>query len=628
MDSIAEAFGKCKVDTAKIDIILSEYAYLSDSKPIKAIEYGKAALKIAQAINDKKRECALLDLIGEGYDQLGNIADAMANYNESFKIADETHNLNGLAKALLNLGSCYTDIGNFKLAITYYGNAIDYFKKLNDSDLICRAEVYISDALYKFNKPDEAIGYLVKAQQISQQRNAFMADYIYANFAECHYRKGQYELAKENALKGIAAAERNNDLYLLSAGYTELGKEYLAQNDLANAELFIKKGLEIAKQTNIKENLIECYNLFSEVMKKQKRFEDALQYKTLYITTKDSVESALNDNIMEAYENEKKNKEIALMKSDELRKDAQLKQQHYVTTIIFAVLLLLICISGYVLYSRIKLTKANSEIRRAYIELNKSRKEIIQQNQELIKNNERILEQSLKIEELNNLKDRLFSIISHDLRSPLNNLKGILNLIAGGNLSQERFQTVVTKLVRGVSSTSDLVENLLSWSTAQLKGVAIDIIDFDIATVAQNQVNLFEKQASDKEIVLTNEVVQHTLVHADKNMIEIVLRNLVANAIKFSHSGGRVVVTSTENEDNVEISVRDTGVGIPTENIKRMFQVKERFTTVGTDNEVGTGLGLLLCKDFVEKNNGTIGIESKEKEGSRFWFTLPKGVGD
>ena len=163
----------------------------------------------------------------------------------------------------------------------------------------------------------------------------------------------------------------------------------------------------------------------------------------------------------------------------------------------------------------------------------------------------------------------------------------------------------------------------MEWSNNQLKGEIIENSYFDMHDLVHKQIELFEMQAFEKQIVLKNEIPIGTLLFADKNMIDIIMRNFVSNAIKFCNESGNVIISSKRQEDSVEISVQDEGVGIPVENLEKIFQEKGRFTTLGTNKEQGTGIGLMLCKTFVGKQNGRIGVESKENEGSRFWFTIP-----
>ena len=622
-DTLWTVYNNCKVDTAKIDMIIQASDYLRDAKPDAAIEFGKAALEVAKKIEDRKREGLLMDLIGQGYDQKGDIANAITFFNGSFKIANELHDFNAVAEIKLNLGACYTDVGNYKLGISAYKSAVDYYKQINDKKRLCRSEIFLSDALFKSNDPDNSLLYLEKVMPLSIELNGYMLHYVYTNFAECYFLKGNYELAKKNVAEAMKISEKINDLYALSADYLVLAKVYLALNDYKNAETFAKKGYDIAKQTQIRENLIDSYKIFSNVFEKQGKYSEALKYKNLFITTKDSLESALNDYILQDYENEKKDEMFAMMKADEFQKNAELRRQKYIIVFFVFALFMFIAITIYIFYSRITLKKANIEIELVNKELNNKQKEIILQNEVLIKINEQISQQSEDIKKLSNLKDRLFSIISHDLRSPLRSLQTVLSLFLEGNLSQDRFQTIVPNLVKGVGTTSELLENLLHWSKSQLTGAKIVRIDFDIYLLAQNQIALFEKQATDKQIVFSNQIEEESFVYADKDMIDLVLRNLVANAIKFCYPSGKITLSALQLGNKIEVSVADEGVGISPENIQKVFQDNERYTTKGTANESGTGLGLLLCKDFIEKNNGTIGVESELKVGTRFWFTLP-----
>ena len=621
-DSLIAVSNNSKVDSTRIDLLLEASNLVLDFNPKKAIQLGEIALKKAQSIQDSKREQQSYVRIGAGYEDIGDITNAIANFNESIKIATKNNDIIALGETKLSLGIVYSDLGNQQLSIEYYTSAMECYSKSKDMKGLCRSYVDLSDALFKSNNSDKAIFYLNKAKELSLKNDNYLLLYIYTNIGEVYCQKHEYDLARENAFESIELAKEANNLYILSSDYLILTKVYLAQNDLKNARINVEKGLQLAQTTGIKEILISSYNLYSQTLEKQKDFVEALKYRNLYMSTKDSLQSTLNNNLLQAYESEKRDGEMAVMKSTEIQKDAELKKQHLITAIILVTLILVIGFSGYVLYTRNKLKEANLELEIANSEISDKQSEIVLQNNELVANNEQIKVQSKHIEELNSLKDRLFAIISHDLRTPFNNLKGILNLLTSGDLSKEKFQTIIPMLEKSLSTASGLLDNLLHWSNSQLKGEIIELNDFEINRLVKTQLDLFEKQATDKQIILINEIPEGTIVFADSNMIDVVLRNLVANAIKFCHAGGKITISSKQMEGFVEISVQDEGIGISPNNIPRIFQEKGKFTTLGTNREFGTGLGLLLCKDFVEKLNGKIGVESKVNEGSRFWFTL------
>jgi PAS domain S-box-containing protein len=227
-----------------------------------------------------------------------------------------------------------------------------------------------------------------------------------------------------------------------------------------------------------------------------------------------------------------------------------------------------------------------------------------------------------KLHELNRLKDRLFSIISHDLRSPLLSLMDILSMANDGMVSDEEFKSFLPTLSKNIGYTSGLVDNLLQWSKSQLEGTAINATHFDIKDNVTYVLNSFGQISADKGVILHNNINLATVVYADMDMIQAVLRNLVSNAIKFCRKGDKISINAEIKRETATIWIADTGIGIASENIDKLFGTNN-FTTKGTTNEQGTGLGLLLCKDFIEKNSGKIWVESKPDQGSCFYFTLP-----
>ena len=177
-------------------------------------------------------------------------------------------------------------------------------------------------------------------------------------------------------------------------------------------------------------------------------------------------------------------------------------------------------------------------------------------------------------------------------------------------------------LANNVGHTSELLENLLHWAKSQLQGETIHPVHFDLKTMVDHKMNLLEKKALEKGIHIQNKMQENTCILADQHMIELVLRNLLANAIKFCKKDDSITITAEADDKLTTVCVCDTGVGIPEKNLKKLF-ASETFTTQGTESEKGTGLGLLLCKDFVEKNNGNIWVESTLDKGSQFYFTVP-----
>lgn len=225
--------------------------------------------------------------------------------------------------------------------------------------------------------------------------------------------------------------------------------------------------------------------------------------------------------------------------------------------------------------------------------------------------------------ELNFTKNKIISIISHDLRSPLNSLKGILTLLNSRTISQDEFYQLSADLEKNIENLSYMLDNLLHWAFTQMKGFTANPTRFPFYQLVEEQTNLFAETARQKNIQLQNKVPEQVMVYADVNHIRLILRNLINNAIKFTTEGGSVTIQATSRQHYIIISVTDTGIGIGEDYLKRMLRSSEQASGTGTRGERGTGLGLLLCKEMLAYNSGEFWITSKPGEGSTFYFSLP-----
>jgi signal transduction histidine kinase len=227
-----------------------------------------------------------------------------------------------------------------------------------------------------------------------------------------------------------------------------------------------------------------------------------------------------------------------------------------------------------------------------------------------------------QLDNLNKVKDKIFSSIAHDVRSPLSSIQGLLSLMNLNILSQEELQKIIIELSARVNTTTSLLENLLNWSRNQIATAKANPVKTNVKNLADECFELYHNNAVEKNITLINKIPDSSVIYADEEMIKIILRNLISNAIKFTRPNGEVKVEAAPQEDILCISVSDTGVGIPQANLDKIFSFDTK-STQGTAQEKGTGLGLVLCKEFIEKNGGKIWVDSLQDKGSTFSFTVP-----
>lgn len=241
----------------------------------------------------------------------------------------------------------------------------------------------------------------------------------------------------------------------------------------------------------------------------------------------------------------------------------------------------------------------------------------------IIENELRLSEQQLR--ELNATKDKFFSIIAHDLKNPIGAFKNVLELLYESfeDFSKEELIEFIEPLKDSAKQLFALLENLLLWSRAQTGRIETNPEIFDISELIKQNINLLKLQAENKNIEILNVSLEKIEVFADPNMITTVLRNLISNAIKFTPNGGKIYLFVSKSDTNAIVCVEDTGIGMSPNDQEKLFRIDIHHTSLGTNQEKGTGLGLIICKEFIERNGGKIWVESQEGKGTKFFFSVP-----
>ena len=232
-----------------------------------------------------------------------------------------------------------------------------------------------------------------------------------------------------------------------------------------------------------------------------------------------------------------------------------------------------------------------------------------------------IEEQKKELERLNSEKDKLFSIVSHDIRMPLNSIQGYLEMLAEHDLDEDEKEYLKEQLLQLTRDTSDMVLNILSWSKTQMEGSYVELAQLNVSEALKEGLNIEKNAAKRKGVDLVIKTDDSLTILADKNMLQLVIRNLVNNAIKFTQNGGLITLTTQRRGEDCCISIKDNGLGINPEQQETLFKLKA-ISTYGTNNERGIGLGLLLCKEFTDLQGGKIWFERNTDKGSSFFLSF------
>ncbi|NOU19371.1 MAG: hypothetical protein HOO91_17585 [Bacteroidales bacterium] len=503
----------------------------------------------------------------------GLLENAIDLLKKSLEMTGRLSNLNGTSVLCTKIGLLYAETKNFENSLTYFLKSLDMARRMNRKSEIISSLLNIANSYNEIEKYNESVPFLVEAETLSK------------DIGDTKYLRNCYSLMTRVYDK-VGDREKSTQYFNLFAAITKKIQQEEVSKKEDEARLMVDKA-------NSKVLEVESIKNATEQELKEKKIE--LNEKQINL---DKVEQISREQQMQ----------IDLLNKEKELQKAIIHQQRLMRNVYLGIIITVLLISGLTYFGYEKIKKSNVLLNSKNIEISFQKDEIVKQAEDL--------------RELNALKDKIFSIISHDLRSPLFSLIGMLNLAKDGYFSIEEQNQILSELSKNVEYNTELLENLLKWASSQMMDSSINSVCFDIHDIVRNKVNLYEKTAAQKGIKLENKVNVNTEVLADRDMIEVVMRNLITNAIKFSKEGDVVVISSKSQEGIITTCVADNGMGIPGEAIEKLFG-KHVFSTRGTLNEKGTGLGLILCRDFIQLNGGRIWVESELYKGSKFFFTLP-----
>lgn len=528
---------------------------------------------------------------------------AVQYFEQSIKLNEVIDNQQGIIGIKNNLGMIHADLRQYEKAYQYFALVLEERKKAKEPVSIIASLINISVITNNLQRYDQSIAYIQESLNLAiQMKDIEQMRSCYGMLAETYEKKGD----PVNTLKYF-------NLYRTFHEESQRTKLEKVQMTAQEAELHAKL-LELENR-----NKALSLNQKDAVIGEQEKELAGLtaEQQTLLATM------SKKDMLLLMANNELKVKELQF-KEQEAREELEDVRQFWLIAV------LVICLVATVLIVVI-LARSNAEKRKTNWLLTQQKHQLQEQTEalhlqaeELQTQAESILAKNDKLDKLNSVKDKMLSIIAHDVRSPLSMIAGFLDLFESGDLNKAEQQELSSQLKVSTLHTLDMLEDLLNWARSQMGGIKTQPTLFNLTELAQEKTNFLGELAQKKQVEIINSLDKEYLVWADKNQISIVFQNLLSNAIKFTNPQGYVTILLLDEPTNYfTVQVSDTGVGIGADKIDQLFKTDSHFTTKGTANEKGTGLGLLLCKEFIEKNGGTIWVKSELYKGSTFSFKLP-----
>jgi signal transduction histidine kinase/tetratricopeptide (TPR) repeat protein len=605
IDSLEIELNHAKEDTLKVKMLnrLSSLNYYIDSNI--SFKHAKSALLLSQKLGYKNGSGYAYNNIGICYWLKSDFPKALNYVYKALKIHEDKNNKYGIANSNNALGTIYVEFKNYKLALACYKKALKISQEIKDQKSIATYLNNIGDIYLRMKEYQKALYYFDKALKTNKiTKNSFESGLNYTNIGITNNFLKQYEKSIKATNKSILINKNDSSLF---NGFNkiELGKSYyflaLEEQNKIKKEKLLQKSLDYVNESMLLfkkyESLIDirdAYLYLSRIKKAQGKIEDAL-----YFFEKNT---NLNDSI---FSNENKT-QIALLKSQreiELRdkkieiQDLKIKNAQRKVYLLIAITVAVVIL--FALFLVLYLSKR--------------------------KTNQLLNDKNKIISTINSQKDKFFSIIAHDLRDPFNGFLGLSELLAEDldNMSKEEIQFAAVSMKSSAANLFQLLENLLEWSRIEQGLIPFAPQKKLVLPIVAECMTTIQDAANNKSISVNIEISEKTVVFSDNNSIHSVIRNLVSNAVKFTPEGGTIHIQAKQDDKKTTISITDTGIGMSAKIVENLFRLDVQTNRNGTNNEPSTGLGLILCKEFVEKHGGEIWVESEEGKGTTFYVSFP-----
>ncbi len=624
-DSLIQSLNKETIDTNRIKTYVKIVKFYNSTEPIKALPYAISLTELAEKLNIEKFLALSYNQLGITYFFLGNTNQSAELFLKVLKINEKNSDSLGISRSLNNIGLVYHDDKAYTKSLEYFNRSLEIKLKLKDYPTLWTTYMNIGLSYSSLNEYDKALNNyflgLGAWKLLKEEKNESYAS-IMSEIGVVYQMTDSLDKAEKYLNEAITYYEKSKSSYRVANTLLHLAIVNRKRNNMEVAQNYLDKSLKLIKESGAFSILPDYYLELSNIEESKGNVKKSFDYFKKQQVLKDSLskEQNLNDmnRMQEMYNIEKQNAETAVLKKEVELGEEKLLRTRIVTYGVISLLIIVVVFSFYLLKVINRWKAANEKLKEQQILINSTNEELKKQRDEL-----EILANELK--RLNSDKDRFMSILSHDLKSPFSTILGLSEMLTENirAFSVTELEDIAINLSKTAHNTYKLLEDLLLWTRAQSGKIPFKLQKLSLSEICRLTLEILNPGARAKGITLSYNPMDEIYVFADEDMLRTVLRNLVSNAIKFTDKNGSIIIGAEETGSKLIVSVSDNGVGISPENVPKLFNNSEILTTPGTAHETGTGFGLLLCKEFVEKHGGRIWAESEQGRGSKFIFSLP-----
>lgn len=616
LDSL-NAILKGKSGKDRIDLLNQLAASLRESAQKEAMDFSIEADSLAEISGDLSGQSRALENIGWIYYRQGQWEKSFEFSEKAYELAIKGNDQLQAARLMNNMGALYYEQHSYSLAIEQFKKGYGLATQVNDLYTRVRSLNNIGLSYTDANELDSALVYSKQAIALSKGLGSpYLTSFAHRIIGDVFMAKGNYDSAQLVYQNSLEIA-REQGVKSFEAGVLHrLGNAYLLDGKFDQAEEVLLYSVKLSEENKLLDELSKSHRYLAKLYEKKGEIEEAFFHQSQYLTLNDSLLNKSNWDrlalLQNMFQTNLKESELELLKAQNENQAYRLKTSRQYM-VFFAITAALIGILGIRLYFM------NKNIRSFNASLLAQQKKIEEQN--VILGN-----QSLQLKGINETKNKLFSILGHDLRGPIGQVKSVVDMLLAGHLEKEEFLDLIHVLNKDIDSVNFTLNNTLKWSMAQMEGFNVNLSTFDLRVVVDNSLKLLQAAFKEKNLAVFNQMEASVIVFGDQDLIEVVVRNILNNAVKFSNQADAVTIYSETEENWVHWSVLDQGVGMTADQIKLILSDSYSLTKSqpGTNHEKGSGLGLQLAKEFTRKCGGEIKIESYPGHGTKFSVRLPR----
>lgn len=588
-----------------------------------ALFYFAKGYELARKVKYERGMARALASMGYVYEKIDNEREAIDKYKEALRLYKKVNYPKGINQCYINIGGIYHDLGEYKVARSYDLLALESYKKMGHEPGIAAALFSLGGGSLELGEFEKARKYFQESLDIRTKIGDINGIALATwGLARVDIKEGRFEKALPNLEIALKYDIELENTFHESAVLISFARAYLGLREYKKAREYAERAYKNSKAMKSLSMRSKAVWMYMKIEEAQNNYKEAFKYQNDFIDLTDSIkaEEKLKHLVLTEFSRVSSENE-GLVKDNKI---IATKNTGYVKLIFITSVILLFVVILLVLYYKRNLEKkaTNLLLERQRDEISEINKELEMLNEELITQMEITAVQNSELEQLNMVKNKFFSIVSHDLRSPLSTLKMLFGLYREGQLNEGELSELLARLEDTIYTTSVFLDNLLEWSKSQLDGMVVKPTLFDIREQVEENIRLLDSQIRIKGLRVENAIKEPVVAFADPNMINVVIRNLISNAVKFCNPNDSITIRAEIQKGKIVVCIRDTGAGIAEKDLEKLFNLEHTISTSNT-GEKGHQIGLVLCKDMIEQNKGTIRVESKIGEGTTFHIELP-----